>query len=95
MSHVHINWTRYSERRVVVQQCPTEKRRRRMLACFQEWYGWDITCSGCGDHWSDGWRSERPFRRGWREEAIKRVKAQIAALPAKSKAAHPTSGGAK
>lgn len=55
-------------RRVV--QCPTERRRRRMVQVYGGLYYSDhLICLGCGDQWSDGERGERPFARGWREKA--------------------------
>lgn len=34
-----------------------------------------FTCVECGDRWSDGEAWERPFKRGWRQESIKKAKA--------------------
>lgn len=68
MSYVHINWTRYSDTRCVVINCPTCERQRRALYQFQDWYGGDVTCCGCGERWSDGEMNERPFCPGWRKE---------------------------
>jgi|SRR5690349_24556928 len=34
------------------------------------YYGPDSTCTVCGDSWADGYLRGRPFRRGWRLEAI-------------------------
>ena len=44
-----------------------------MLGWLAPWYGWTLTCLGCGDRWLDGERLERPFMRGWRQEAIRRA----------------------
>jgi len=51
--------------------CPTEGRRRRMAGRDHgPFYGPMLTCLGCGDSWSCGERLERPFRRGWRKDAV-------------------------
>lgn len=34
------------------------------------YYADDVTCTSCGDSWSEGFLGARPFRRGWRQEAI-------------------------
>lgn len=54
--------------------CPTCKQRRRFAIRDAAWYGPTSTCCACGDSWSDGERHPRPFRRGWRVEAIERAK---------------------
>lgn len=63
-----------------IRHCPTCKRRRRFVIVegWSAWYAPTLTCLGCGDSWSEGWRMERPFRRGWRQEAIAQAKAQWA-----------------
>ncbi|NUP18361.1 MAG: hypothetical protein HOZ81_20210 [Streptomyces sp.] len=61
--------TSFPIRRIVT--CPTEDRRRRMAGRDHgPYYGPMLTCLGCGDAWSCGERLERPFRRGWRQDAI-------------------------
>ena len=80
MSGLHINWTRYSETCCIVVDGPTCKRPRRTLAQFQEWYGWTITCAGCGDTWQDGERMERPFEPGWRRKAIEAARRGLASI---------------
>lgn len=57
-----------------ILHCPTCKQRRRFAGIDEAWYGPTVTCCGCGDTWSSGERSPRPFRRGWRAEAIARAK---------------------
>lgn len=64
-----------------IMACPTEGRRRRFYGWFQHWYGWTWTCLGCGDSWADGERGYRPFKRGWRKEAISRAVAAWNAAP--------------
>lgn len=54
--------------------CPVEKRRRRFTGFDQTWYGVTWHCCGCGDSWSDGEMHERPFKRGWRKEAIEHAR---------------------
>lgn len=51
-----------------IMACPTCKRRRRMVAKLQDWYGWLVTCTGCGDSWNDGERLMRPCYRAWRRD---------------------------
>lgn len=57
-----------------ILNCPTCKQRRRFAGRDTAWYGPTVTCCGCGDSWSDGERHVRPFRRGWRAEAIAAAK---------------------
>lgn len=61
-------------RRIVA--CPTEGRRRRMVVVVPDspYYAGTLTCCGCGDSWSEGFRMERPFRRGWRKDAKARAR---------------------
>ncbi|MBX6386834.1 MAG: hypothetical protein IRZ07_28300 [Microbispora sp.] len=58
----------YLHRRIT--HYPTCQRRRRFSGREQLWYGTTWTCLGCGDSWTDGERHPRPFRRGWRAEAV-------------------------
>lgn len=54
-----------------ISKCPTCKCRRRIAGVDRGlWYGIIWTCCACGDSWGDGEMLERPFRRGWRKEAI-------------------------
>jgi hypothetical protein len=80
VSYVHINFTRYSETCCTVHRCPTCERPRRMLAQFQEWYGWTVTCAGCGDTWQDGEMLERPFCPGWRRKSIEHARKILAGI---------------
>lgn len=77
---IHINWTRYSETKCVVIDCPVCERPRRFLSQFQEWYGSTITCCGCGDMWTDGEPHERPFAPGWRQQNIRRARKVLASI---------------
>lgn len=54
--------------------CPTCKARRRMSVREAAWYGATVTCCGCGDAWTDGERHQRPFKRGWRTQAVAAAK---------------------
>lgn len=67
-----------------VNHCPTCDRPRRMLVSFAEWYGATLHCSGCGDDWSDGYRGERPFARGWRRKAIEWTRQELLKIGVKS-----------
>jgi hypothetical protein len=77
---IHINFARHSETQCVVLDCPTCERPRRMLARFQEWYGWTHTCAGCGEMWSDGEQHERPFAPGWRRQNREHARAVLASI---------------
>lgn len=63
--------------------CPTCEAETDFVAAFSgAYYGDILTCTGCGDAWSEGQRLERPFRRGWRAESIRRAQQRFeAALP--------------
>jgi hypothetical protein len=50
--------------------CPNCKTRRTFVGFFYDWYGWTVTCLGCGDQWQDGEWMERPFCPGWRKQRI-------------------------
>jgi hypothetical protein len=80
MAAIHLKFTRYSETRVGVVWCPTCERLRRMLCRFEVWYGWSVTCCGCGEQWEDGEQSERPFMRGWRRKNIEEARAILAGV---------------
>ena len=63
-----------------VLRCPSCQCRRRFVQSHAGLYYDDIfTCLGCGDTWSGSERGERPFRRGWRREALTRARAEWAA----------------
>lgn len=74
-TRIHINWTRYSRIRMPVHFCPTCKTRRRMLAQFQDYYGWTETCLTCGEQWTDRQMHDRPFAPRWRKKNVARAKA--------------------
>jgi ribosomal protein L37AE/L43A len=49
--------------------CPTCERETDFLRSFGGvWYGDLLTCTECGDAWSDGYRCHRPFERAWRQK---------------------------
>lgn len=54
--------------------CPTCKKRRRFVILNAVWYDGIATCCGCGDSFSDGYRMQRPFARGWRAREVERAK---------------------
>ena len=67
---LHVSWSRKDREEVRVRYCPTEDDDREMYGWFQDWYGWRITCLGCGEQWQDGEMGERPFRPRWRKDNI-------------------------
>ena len=73
---LYVDWTRYTKTKMPVAYCPTCKRRRRFLAQFQDYYGWQSTCLSCGDQWQDSERLERPFYPRWRQKNIAKAKQQ-------------------
>ena len=79
MSTVHIH-APATTTECSVNFCPVCQRSRRMLVQFAEWYGATITCTGCGDQWSDGEMHERPFARGWRQESIRYARQKLATI---------------
>lgn len=72
-----ICWRHVVERKVEKQKCPTCKSEQDFLCEYEEWYGWTEICLNCGDCWMDGEMCPRPFRRGWRKEAIEDAKSRI------------------
>lgn len=58
-----------------VLHCPVCQSRRRFVVQVGTGY-WSpiLCCLGCGDSFSDGYRMQRPFRRGWRPESIKQAR---------------------
>lgn len=68
--------------------CPICKQLRRMAVVEALWYGATVTCCGCGDSWTDGEMHERPFKRGWRNEAIAKAKRDWDAAGPYDQAAH-------
>jgi hypothetical protein len=82
--NVHIHRPSIVAARTRRRHCPTCRKRRTMLGWFQEWYGWNVTCLGCGDSWQDGEMMERPFKRAWRTKAIesaRKMRDDLAGLP--------------
>lgn len=63
-----------SRMNIGTHRCPTCKKSRRFLMVHEEWYGWTLTCLTCGDSWQDGELRERPFKRGWRLDAVLEAK---------------------
>lgn len=62
----------FLSRRII--HCPICKAKRRMAVRDAAWYGPTVTCCGCGDSWTNGELHERPFKRGWRTEAIAKAR---------------------
>lgn len=52
--------------------CEPETGNRIVMTVGSPWYGPDWHCVDCGDSWDSDYRFERPFRKGWRKEAIER-----------------------
>lgn len=67
--------------KVTRRKCPNCGKRRMLLEWF-EWYPPILSCLNCGDRWSEDGRQERPFMRGWREQAIAELKKHLADLKA-------------
>lgn len=51
-----------NERRPV-RMCPFEKRRRRFVVKFYEWYAPLVTCPKCGAQWSEGELLRKPTKK--------------------------------
>ena len=77
MNNVHINFARKDKENVSILKCHNCHKRCRFYGWFQEWYGWHITCTGCGEQWADGEWLERPFRPRWRRDNIEQAKKSI------------------
>jgi hypothetical protein len=71
MTEVHVCAPAPVEAMILRATCHTCGILRRILALYYEWYGPTWTCLRCGDSWNEDGRAERPFRRGWRKEAIR------------------------
>jgi hypothetical protein len=70
------------ERRVLRCWGQCNGQRRRVLISYGSPYYSPIAyCVACGDRWSDGELGERPFRRGWRRQAIAKNRELWAATP--------------
>ena len=80
---VHIHAPEPTEARKIRRRCPTCEARRTHVAFFYEWYGWDVTCLGCGDSWQDGEMRERPFEPRWRANSIAAVRSRWRVVRAK------------
>ncbi len=80
MTFIHINRPQWSRVECAVIDCPTCDRPRKMLAQFQDWYGWTMTCAGCGDTWTDGQMHPRPFAPGWRREGREHARKGLAEI---------------
>ena len=57
--------------------CPTCQKVTDGVACYSSSLWWGVTwrCCECGDSWDEeGYREQRPFKRGWRKEATRRAR---------------------
>ena len=81
---LHINAPPVTERRRFILPCPTCRARRRTIGRNYEWYGWHLTCLGCGDEWEDGEMLPRPFAPGWRRKNMEKARREWAACPRRS-----------
>ncbi len=66
----------YRRRILPCQGACRPQRRRVVVAYGSPYYAPTVTCCACGDSWSEGELSQRPFRRGWRKEAVTRAREQ-------------------
>lgn len=62
-----------------IMWCPVCERRRRHVVNYGGYWGVTVHCCGCGDSWMDSELLERPFAPRWRQESIRRAKAQYEA----------------
>lgn len=86
MSDIHILRSRKDMEDVFVMKCPScERQEAQFYGWCQEYYGWYLTCTECGEQFADGEWLERPFYPGWREENI--LKALLAIDEIKEKPA--------
>ena len=56
------------------QRCPMCECTTEMVVRYELWHAPTVWCCRCGDSWSGGELHERPFRRGWRDEAVRRAR---------------------
>jgi len=71
-----------------VAPCHNCQKRRRFVVTDAVWYGATYTCCACGDSWTEGERHPRPFRKGWRKEAIARARKKWAEAGPYNRDAH-------
>ena len=55
--------------------CPECKRRHRFVIRWDGAWCGTTDYGSCGDWWQEGFRADRPFQRGWREEARAKFRA--------------------
>ena len=67
---LHINTPASFPRQLHRRWCHTCSSRTRFAVREYGWYAPTVTCCACGDSWTQGERHQRPFRRGWRKDAI-------------------------
>lgn len=74
MNHVHVFAPLPIDKFVHAGKCPDCKKWSRFIGAYYEWYGATKTCLKCGRRFNDGEWEELNFRRGVRQENIKRAK---------------------
>ena len=80
MTEIIVCSAHYDIQEIDRQDCPTCKSKQPFLCQHEDWYGWTTTCLNCGDTWMDGELRERPFMKGWRKLAIKKVQDKAISL---------------
>jgi hypothetical protein len=53
------------------RRCPFCQHEAHLIGHVQEWYDTMWHCCRCGDGWAGGEMLPRPFRPGWRPQAIR------------------------
>lgn len=76
MGYLHIYAPEVTSRAIIAAICPDCGKRTRMIGFFQDWHGWHSTCLRCGRQWDGGEWLPLDFRRGVRQDNIKRAKAR-------------------
>ena len=72
---LHINRPRSWTRRRI-EFCPVDGRRTECVVTVYAWYDPKVECARCGEGWSTDGMFPRPFARGWRAAAQRRVRAK-------------------
>jgi hypothetical protein len=68
---VHIHAPRLTARNSQTCVCLDCGEETEHFGVFTPWYGWSVTCTGCGRRWEDGEWMRLPFCRGAREMSIR------------------------
>ena len=88
MGNLHICRPIEERREVREMACPTCEAVTPQLCSFYEWYGWSVTCIGCGDRWQDGEMCPRPFAPRWRKMSIQDALARLRTAVYRKKEPH-------